>query len=108
MVYNHVTLCSIWVIREYGVFDSWNKLCVVPVEGTYNIIGFTKYDLLLIRRRPRLVSTNSELEREVKSVLIDPETLRENEISIPVDNHLDLSTHMESLALLDGENAVSY
>ena len=102
------TLCSIWVMREYGLFDSWNKLCVVPVEGTYNIIGFTKYDLLLIRRRPQLVSTNSELEREVKSVLIDPETLHENEISIPVDNRLDLATHMESLALLDGENVVSY
>ena len=90
------------------MFDSWNKLCVVPVEGTYNIIGFTKYDLLLIRRRPQLVSTNSELEREVKSVLIDPETLHENEISIPVDKRLDLATHMESLALLDGENMVSY
>ena len=102
------TLCSIWVMREYGLFDSWNKLCVVPVESTSNIIGFTKYDLLLIRKRPRQVSTNSELEREDKSVLIDPETLHENEISIPANIYSNLATHMESLALLDGENVVSY
>ena len=90
------------------MFDSWNKLCVVPVKSTSNIIGFTKYDLLLIRKRPRLVSTNSELEREDKSVLIDPETLHENEISIPANIYSNLATHMESLALLDGENVVSY
>ena len=95
-------------MTKYGVFDSWNKLSVLPVESTSNIIGFTKYDLLPIRKRPRLVYTNSELEREDKFVLIDPETLHENEISIPADIYSDLATHMESLALLDGENVVAY
>ncbi|KAK9994104.1 hypothetical protein SO802_023807 [Lithocarpus litseifolius] len=42
-------LCSIWLMREYSVFDSWNKLCVVPVESYPNFIGFTKYGLLLVR-----------------------------------------------------------
>ena len=57
------SICNIWVTREYGVFDSWNKFYVVPVQSFFNIIGFTKYGLLLIRNMPSLVSTNSELER---------------------------------------------
>ncbi|XP_030935079.1 F-box/kelch-repeat protein At3g23880-like [Quercus lobata] len=101
-------LCSIWVMREYGVLDSWNKLCVLPIESSTDFIGFTKYGLLLVRHRSRLVSTNSELERKHKSVLIDPEALHEKEISNQIDYHLDVATYMENLALLDGANVVSY
>ncbi|KAF3956130.1 hypothetical protein CMV_018720 [Castanea mollissima] len=101
-------LCSIWVMREYGVLDSWNKLCVLPIENPTAFIGFTKYGLLLVRNRSHLVSTNSELERKDKSVLIDPEALHEEEISNQIDYLLDVATYMENLALLDGENVVSY
>ena len=99
---------SIWVMKEYGVLDSWNKLYVVPVDGFIGFSGFTNYGIFLIQIMPRLVSTNCELERKYKSVLIDPETLHENEISIQVNYHLDVATYMESLALLDGANVVSY
>ncbi|XP_050253457.1 F-box/kelch-repeat protein At3g23880-like isoform X4 [Quercus robur] len=102
----HSMLCSIWVMKEYGVLDSWNKLCVLPVDAFIDFTGFTNYGILLIRNMPRLVSTNCELERKYKSVLIDPETLNENEISIQVNYHLDVATYMESLALLDGANVV--
>ena len=91
---------------EYGVLDSWNKLYVVPVDGFIGFSGFTNYGIFLIQIMPRLVSTNCELERKYKSVLIDPETLHENEISIQVNYHLDVATYMESLALLDGANVV--
>ena len=104
-------LCTIWVMRECGVFDSWNKLCVVPVESFLNFIGFSDYGLLLVHKRSQLVSANSELESEDKSVLIDPETLHEKEISYisnQVDNFLDVAAYMENLALLDGANVVSY
>ena len=101
-------LCSIWVMREYGVLDSWNKLCVLPIEISTDFIGFTNYGLLLVRHRSRLVSTNGELERKDKSVLIDPEALHEKEISNQIDYHLDVATYMENLALLDGANTVSY
>ncbi|XP_065622103.1 F-box/kelch-repeat protein At3g23880 [Quercus suber] len=104
-------LCSIWVMRECGVFDSWNKLCVVPVESSLNFIGFTKYCLILVRKRSQLVSTNSKLESKDKIFLIDPETLHEKEISYignHIDNRLDIAAYMENLALLDGENLVSY
>ncbi|KAL4595687.1 hypothetical protein ACB092_12G109100 [Castanea dentata] len=103
------TLCSIWVMTEYGVLDSWNKLCVLPIENPSNFIGtFTNYGLLLVQKWSWLVSTNSELGRNHKSVLIDLETLHEKEISNQVDFRLDLAAYMESLALLDGANVVSY
>ena len=104
-------VCSIWLMREYSVFDSWNKLCVVPVKCYRNFIGFTKYGLLLVRKRSQLVSTNSELESKDKSILIDPETLHEEEISYncnKVYNSLEIAAYMENLTLLDGENLVSY
>ncbi|XP_050253476.1 F-box/kelch-repeat protein At3g23880-like isoform X3 [Quercus robur] len=94
----HSMLCSIWVMKEYGVLDSWNKLYVVPVDGFIGFAGFTNYGTFLFQNMPRLVSTNSELERKYKSVLIDPETLHENEISIQVKYNLDVATYMESLA----------
>nr|XP_023876291.1 F-box/kelch-repeat protein At3g23880-like [Quercus suber] len=97
----HSLLCSIWVMG-----DSWNKLRVLPIENLTDFIGFTNYGLLLVQKRPRLVSTNSELERKHKSVLIDPETLHEKEIQ--VDYRLDVAAYMENLALLDGANVVSY
>nr|XP_023884580.1 F-box/kelch-repeat protein At3g23880-like [Quercus suber] len=102
----HSMLCSIWVMKEYGVPDSWNKLCVLPVDVFIDFTGFTNYGILLIQNMPRRVSTNCELERKYKSVLIDPETLHENEISIQVNYHLDVAIYMESLALLDGANVV--
>lgn len=89
------------------MFDSWNKLCVVPVETFPNFIGLTKYGLLLVRKWSQLVSTNSELESKGKSFLIDPETLHEKEISY-IGNRFDIAAYMENLTLLDGENLVSY
>ncbi|XP_030935088.1 F-box/kelch-repeat protein At3g23880-like [Quercus lobata] len=97
----HSLLCSIWVMG-----DSWNKLRVLPIENLTDFIGFTNYGLLLVQKRSPLVSTNSELERKHKSVLIDPETLHEKEIQ--VDYRLDVAAYMENLALLDGANVVSY
>ncbi|KAK9994102.1 hypothetical protein SO802_023805 [Lithocarpus litseifolius] len=103
----HITRCSIWVMREYGVIDSWNKLCVLSIENLTDLIGFTKNGLL-IRNRSRPVSTNSELESKDKSVLIDLETLHEKEISTHAKYGFDEATYMESLALLDGTNVIYY
>ena len=98
----HSLLCSIWVMG-----DSWNKIRVLPIENLTDFIGFTNYGLLLVQKRSQLVSTNSELGRKHKSVLIDPETLHEKEIP-QVDYRLDVAAYMENLALLDGANVVSY
>ena len=90
------------------MLDSWDKLHVLPIENLADFIGFTKYGLILIQKRSRLVSTNIELERKHKFVLIDPEAPHEKEISNKVDYCLDVAAYMENLALLDGANVVSY
>ena len=89
------------------MIDSWNKLCVLSIENLTDLIGFTK-DGLLIRKSSRPVSTNSELESKDESVLIDLETLHEKEISTHAKYGFDEATYMESLALLDGTNVISY
>uniref|UniRef100_A0A7N2RAK3 F-box associated beta-propeller type 1 domain-containing protein n=1 Tax=Quercus lobata TaxID=97700 RepID=A0A7N2RAK3_QUELO len=104
----HSMLCSIWVMREYGVIDSWNKLRVLSIENFNAFISFTKFGLLLIQKGSLLVSTNSDFQRKYKNVLIDSETLQEKEIGNQVDYRSDVAAYMENLVLLDGANVVSY
>nr|XP_023926066.1 F-box protein At3g07870-like [Quercus suber] len=89
---------TIWVMREYGVHESWHKPFVLPFGGRVAIcIGFTENGSLLICRR------NDQLEnKKYKFVLVDNETLREKDFDI---QHAScVGTFMESLALLDGAN----
>ncbi|KAL4599308.1 hypothetical protein ACB092_11G117900 [Castanea dentata] len=110
----HGTSISIWVMREYGVHESWNKLCVVSAENTVFVvsdkiltrsIGFTKDGPLLIQKNYKKTK-RSRLKN--KYVLIDPETLHEKAISIKGENVLAMYSYMENLALLDGANVESY
>ena len=90
---------SIWVMREYGVLESWNKLFVVPIERFSVCIAFTMCGSLLTYCH----ETN---DREQKFVLVDTETLHEKDFDIRQPS--SVATFMESLALLDGANMVSY
>ena len=110
----HGTLISIWVMREYGVHESWDKLCVVSAENTFFVvsnkilthsIGFTKDGLLLIQKNYKKTK-RSRLKN--KYVLIDRETLHEKATSIKGENVLAMDSYMENLALLDGTNVESY
>ena len=94
-------------VRQYGVLDSWYKLCVLPIQILTDFIGFTKYGAL-IRKKTWLVSANGVLKSKDKCVLIDPETLLEKEIITQADSQLNVATYMENLTLLDGANVVSY
>ena len=90
---------SIWVMREYGVLESWNKLFVVPLERLAVCIAFTMCGSLLTL----CLRTNNQ---EQKFVLVDTETLHGKDFDI--QQPLCVATFMESLALLDGANMVSY
>ena len=61
-------LCIIWVMREYGVVESWT-LYTVPVDYVEMFYGFTD---------------NGELLIEVKSGIVsfDPDSLNENNLGI--------------------------
>ncbi|XP_023926032.1 F-box/kelch-repeat protein At3g06240-like [Quercus suber] len=90
---------SMWVMREYGVLESWNKLFVVPLERFSVCIAFIMCGSLLIHCH----KTNNQ---EQKFVLVDSETLHEKDFDI--QQPLCVATFMESLTLLDGANMVSY
>jgi F-box interacting protein len=93
---------SIWVMRKYGVFESWHKLIVVPFQRIAICYALTEYGSLLIRCRSNVQGEKQKL----KYVLIDAETLHEKDPDIQV--HSSVATFMESLVLLDGANVVSY
>ncbi|XP_050282202.1 F-box protein At3g07870-like [Quercus robur] len=90
---------SMWVMREYGVLESWNQLFVVPLARISACIGFTMYGSLLIH----YVESNNQAE---KFVLVDTKTLHEKDLDIQQPSRV--ATFMESLALLDGANMVAY
>nr|XP_023926060.1 putative F-box/LRR-repeat/kelch-repeat protein At1g11620 [Quercus suber] len=90
---------SMWVMREYGVLESWNQLFVVPLARISACIGFTMYGSLFLR-------CSQPNNRADKVVLVDTKTLHEKDTDI--QSHSCVATFMESLALLDGANMVSY
>ena len=96
------TRYSIWVMKEYGVIESWNKLFVVPFEGVAYCIAFTEYGSLLVRY------INDQVEAQgFKFVLVDTETLHEKK-DPDIQHYSSVATFMESLVLFDGANVVSY
>ena len=96
---------SIWVMKEYGVVESWHKLFVVPFQCPSHYVAITEYGSLLIRYP--IEKHSSKEEDEYKSVIVDATTLHERDTNIQdLDSYA--ATFMESLALLDGSNVVSY
>ena len=84
--------CHIWVMRDYGVVESWTSR-TVPVRNLGNFSGFTTSDELLIETRDRWL------------VSLDPDSLNVNSLGIRSPRCLRYTTDfMESLVLIDGEN----
>ena len=96
------TQYSIWVMKEYGVVESWIKLFVVPFERVAHCSAFMEYGSLLV------CYINDRVEsQDFKFVLVDIETLHEKK-DLDIQHHSYVATFMESLVLLDGANVVSY
>ena len=91
----HVMQC--WVMREYGLPESWKKFCVVLVESPTNFVGFTKYGSLLFQ-------TKSEPKKEDKFLLVDPKTQYKKDnihLKYPLEvTLLNLATYMENITYL--------
>ena len=85
--------CCIWVMREYGVVESWTR-STIPVNFG-RVFGSTTSDELLIETRDRWL------------VSLDPDSLNVNSLGIRSPRCLRYTTDfMESLVLVDGENQV--
>ncbi|XP_050281159.1 F-box/kelch-repeat protein At3g06240-like [Quercus robur] len=92
---------SIWVMRQYGVVETWHKIFVVPFLQVTSCIAFTEYGSLLVWCIDHQVKN-----KEFKFLLIDTENLHEKELDIQFPSIV--TNFMDSLVLLDGANVVSY
>ena len=91
---------SIWVMTENGVVESWNKLFVVAFQRVAYCIAFSEYGSLLAW------CINRVKNQGFKFILIDSETLHENDLG--VQHSSSVVNFIESLVLLDGANMVVY
>ncbi|XP_065636273.1 F-box/kelch-repeat protein At3g06240-like [Quercus suber] len=95
---------SIWVMREYGVVESWTKLFVVPFPQQIDCIAFTEYGSLLTF----CFIHSSPLDmQKYELLLIDAKTLQQRK-DPDIQYLSSIAAFMESLVLLDGANMVSY
>ena len=95
---------SIWVMKEYGIVESWNKLFVIPFERKFQCLAFTEYGSLVVGHK---YDPEERQQEHFKFVLVDIETPHEKkdpDIQCPSP----VATFMESLILLDGPNVASY
>jgi F-box interacting protein len=85
---------AVWVMKEYGVVESWTKLFDVRIEGFQRVIGFTKSDEVLVHDADRLFSFGPGSRGSLEDLpLSDLE-------------HVYLDTYVESLVLLNGADLV--
>ena len=87
-------ICCIWVMREYGVVESWTR-STIPVNNFRRVFGSTNSDELLIETQDEQLAS------------FDPNSLNVNSLGIESPRLLLYTTDfMESLVLVDGENQV--
>jgi F-box interacting protein len=91
--------CSIWVMKEYGVIDSWVKQFTIEIaEPNWHVLGFTKNSQIILE-------TGRRGSRELSSY--DPETQQATKFGINGKEHkLCVGTYRENLVLLDKTNGV--
>ncbi|XP_059668933.1 F-box/kelch-repeat protein At3g06240-like [Cornus florida] len=90
--------CSVWVMKQYGVVESWSKQFNVDLHGGAlgGALGFRRNGKILLARRNGKVISYDPDNRGSKSLGICGGT-----------DSIYVGTYAESLALLDGVNAAS-
>nr|XP_009617142.1 F-box/kelch-repeat protein At3g06240-like [Nicotiana tomentosiformis] len=84
-------ICSIWVMKEYGVVESWSKEYNIVLDWEPGmILGFrNNSEILLTRRTGQLVSYNLETHEKMNFDIIGTK------------NSFFMGTYEESLVLLN-------
>lgn len=91
----HKNFCSVWVMEEYGLADSWKKLYTVDLRGGLrNLIGFLRNDEVIgVTIRGKLLS-------------YDLITSRINNLRLHgAVGGFHVGSYMESLVLIEAESA---
>ncbi|XP_059445428.1 F-box/kelch-repeat protein At3g23880-like [Corylus avellana] len=93
----HDNSCCIWLMKEYGVTESWTKQYTIDLRYW----GGWRRSFFFRNKRELLIVTNSE-----ELVLYDPETTAFIDLGISSYYFHGITTYIESLVLLDQVNAV--
>ena len=65
-------LLNVWVMKEYGVHQSWTKLSVVPFHRVIRFNGYSDNGLLIVEKSYDVFSANGDLEwTDLKCISID-------------------------------------
>ena len=95
--------CLIWVMRDYGVDESWNKLFHIRFENTdIFFCGCTEHGELLLEKKVK-----EEFQDDTAIVSLDPKTLHEKDLGIVRYVTHIVTTFKESLVFLDGATGLS-
>ena len=84
---------AVWVMKEYGVVDSWTKLFDVRIEGFQRVI-LTKSDEVLVHDADRFFSFGPGSRGSLEN------------LPLCGLEHIYLDTYVESLVLLNGADLV--
>ena len=93
--YGSVEFHSVWVMKEYGVVESWTKLFDVRIGVFHRVIGFTKSGEVLAHKAAWLFSFGPSSGGYVK------------DFPIHLLEHIYLDTYVESLVLLNVADCIS-
>ena len=86
--------CLIWVMRDYGVHESWKKLCSIWFENVdISFYGCTGHGELLLDKKVKEESSDDEtkihycnestiISNDTAIVSLDPNTLQEKDLGI--------------------------
>ncbi|XP_023923911.1 F-box/kelch-repeat protein At3g23880-like [Quercus suber] len=100
------SFACVWAIKEYGKHKSWNKPLVVR-EQYHGLYGLTKRGFILLEDESHIFGNGQlEMPKKRKFVLIDPEARCEE--CFDFQDLSFVATFMESLALLDEANVITY
>ena len=111
--------CFIWVMRDYGVHESWNKLFSFRFENVdISFYGCTGHGELLLDKKVKEESKDGEikiyycnestiLSNDTAIVSLDPKTLHEKDLIILRYVTNIVTTFNESLVFLDGATELS-
>ena len=120
-------LLNVWVMKEYGVHQSWTKLSVVPFHRVIRFNGYSDNGLLIVEKSYDIFSANGEVEillhhwqrrsmkrrnstvewMNLKRISIDIETLHEKDVGgNGIEDFRSGTNFIESLVLLDRADMV--
>ena len=108
--------CFIWIMRDYGVHESWDKIFSIRFENVdISFYGCTEHGELLLDKKVKKESKDGEIKIDESTilsddtaiVLLDPETLHEKDLGILRYVTHVVTTFKESLVLLDGATELS-